>query len=156
MTFIIGLGNPILGDDGVGPKAAAALVPLLAHRTDIIVKELGMGGMRLMEALTGADSAIILDAMVTGENPPGTIGCWDLADLPGTKNITCLHDTRLITALEVGRALGLALPDDIQVFGVEATSVKTFTEELTPPVAAAIPQLIDRVLEFVCEPSLAL
>ena len=155
-TFIIGLGNPILGDDGIGPRAAAALAPLLAHRADIEVKELGMGGMRLMEALDGADRAIVLDAMVTGSNPPGTIGLWPLADLPGTKNITCLHDTRLITALEVGRALGMDLPTNIDVFGVEATAVDTFTESLTLPVAQALPTLVNRVLEALSEPPVSL
>ncbi len=152
LTRIIGLGNPYLGDDGIGPKAASELAEKLAHRRDIEVVELGLGGLRLMETLEGADRAFILDAMVTGEHPPGTISVWPIEKLPVTKNLACLHDAHLGTALDFGRTLGMHLPREIIVYGVEATSTDIFTETLTPAVAAALPQLLQRVLNDLDEP----
>jgi Ni,Fe-hydrogenase maturation factor len=52
----------------------------------------------------------------------------------------------LFTALDLGRHLGLAMPSRISLFTVEALDAETVAEELTPPVAAALPTLVKTVL----------
>ena len=58
------------------------------------------------------------------------------------------HDMNLPTALEMGRRLGLTLPDTIEILAVEAEDVTTFGETCTPAVAAAIPVVTELVLQL--------
>lgn len=117
-TIVIGLGNPILSDDSVGIKAARALAPLLEGAAHVQVMELYGGGLRLMEAMAGFEFAIIVDAMVTGRYTPGTVLEIGLDEIPGTRNLASGHDTGLYEAMQIGRALGLSLPDDVSIIGI--------------------------------------
>ena len=104
-----------------------------------------------MEAMAGYDRAIVLDAMMTGVVAPGTTMELQLGDLVAARNLGCVHDTNLPVALEWGRAIGISLPVEIRLFGVEAADVTTYGETLTPQVAAAVPELAARVLSLVVE-----
>lgn len=144
-TIIIGLGNPILSDDSVGIKVAREIKERVKDGIDII--EAYAGGIRLMDELVGYDRAIIIDAAVTGKNGPGTIYSMPLSDLVSTRNIVCAHDMNLATAVEMGRMLGLQLPSEVSIWGIEASDVETFGEELTEDVAKAVPLAVERVIE---------
>ncbi len=172
-TIIIGLGNPILSDDSVGIKVArkikervkdgtvpdlrtgsskalggvveSGLSPSANINIDII--EAYAGGIRLMDELVGYDRAIIIDAAVTGKNGPGTVYSMPLSDLVSTRNIVCAHDMNLAAAIEMGRMLGLRLPSEVSIWGIEAADVETFGEELTEDVAKAVPLAVERVIE---------
>lgn len=141
-AIVIGVGNPLLGDDGVGIRVARELSGKLANHATVTVTELYTGGLRLMEAMVGFDRALVVDAMVTGACPPGTIRSFAPEELGATRNLRCAHDTSLPAALAMGRMLGLSLPEEIRVWGVEATCCEEFGEELTPPVEQAVPVLV--------------
>lgn len=146
-TVVIGLGNPILSDDGVGIKVVREIKDRLnGLGNSVEVKEAGVGGMRLMDELIGYERALIVDAMVTGTCKPGTLHELSLSDLVCTRNMVCTHDTNLPTALEMGRMLGLSLPSDIRIWGIEAVEVESFGEELTEEVAAAVPGAVDNIM----------
>jgi hydrogenase maturation protease len=150
-TIVVGLGNPILSDDAVGLRVAAALRSVLADRPGIEVAEDEWGGLRLMERLTGYDRAVIVDAMRTGA-PPGTIRRLSPEELP-TLHSASSHDTSLPVALEVGRRAGAQLPptEAIILVGIEAYDVTTFAEELTPEVEAAVARAVEVVLSILRE-----
>jgi hydrogenase maturation protease len=143
-TIIIGLGNPILSDDSVGIKVARILQERLKDGIDII--EAYAGGMRLMDAMVGYDRAFIVDAMVTEDSMPGAIRSLCLSDLISTRNMLCAHDMNLATAIEMGKMLGLHLPSEIRIWGIEAADVETFSEELTEDVAKAVPAVIEKIM----------
>lgn len=145
-TLVVGLGNPVLTDDGVGLHAVAALTDRLPPAADLETTTLCRGGLALMEELVGYERAVIVDAIRTGA-PPGTVHVLRLHDLP-TQHSASNHDANLATALQFGRQAGVRLPadDDIALIGVEAADVETFGERCTPPVQAAIPAAIDAVL----------
>lgn len=147
-TIIIGLGNPILSDDGVGIQVARKLRERIAGRSDIEVIEAHAGGLRLLDLLVGHQRAIIIDAMETACEP-GTIRRFSPSDLQGTKNISSSHDTSLANALETGRTLGLDVPLEVIVFGIEAAVLNDFSEELSEKVAKAVPDMVEMVLEIV-------
>ena len=163
-TIVIGLGNPILGDDGVGWKVAEEIKrgleigeletksPILQSSIDVDC--FALGGLSLMERLVGYDRAIIVDAVAAGR-PPGTVSRFRLGDLPdfSTAHTSAAHDTSLQNALRVGRTLGAHLPDEVIVVGVEARRVYDFGETLTPPVAEAIPVAARLVFELLEEES---
>lgn len=142
-TVIIGLGNPILTDDCAGVMVARILQARLKTGADITVTELSAGGIRLMDAMTGYDRAIIIDAMAPAAGPPGTIHRLSLAELGGTWNTFSIHDMNLPTALAMGRMVGLPLPEEIEIWGIEGEDMETFGEEPTPGVAMAITRLAD-------------
>jgi hydrogenase maturation protease len=146
-TIVVGLGNPILSDDSVGIKVAVLVKQQIQDNTGVDVAEAYAGGLRLMEAISGYDRAIIVDAMMTGVHPPGTIRSLSLDSHTKTRNILCTHDGDLSTALALGRDLGLEMPDSVEIIGIEACDVENFSEDLTCGVRLALPQAVDEVLQ---------
>jgi len=145
-SIVIGVGNPLLGDDGVGIRVARELSRQVDSRSDVTVTELYAGGLRLMEAMVGFDRALVVDAMVSGSCPPGTVRCFTPEELGATRNLRCAHDTSLPAALAMGQLLGLPLPKEIRVWGVEAACCEEFGEALTSPVEGAVPGLVEELV----------
>ncbi len=152
-TLIVGLGNPILGDDGVGWRVAEEVWRI---RPSLEADCLSLGGLSLMERLIGYNQVILVDAMQTGNNDIGTVAVCPLADLPDLSagHTTAVHDTSLQTAIELGQQMGAELPAEIMVVAIEAEQVYEFSEELTPAVAAAIPEAVAAVLRLLPLPEI--
>ena len=74
-TLIIGLGNPILGDDGAGWRVAQEVRSRLGglHSEQVDIECLSVGGLGLMEHMIGYRRAIIVDAITTGEGSEGDL-----------------------------------------------------------------------------------
>jgi hydrogenase maturation protease len=156
-TLIVGLGNPILGDDGIGWRVAervrARQQADLEFAQDVEVECLSLGGLSLMERLVGYQRAIIIDAITTHQNPPGTVTCFPMEALPdyAAGHTTAAHDTSLQTAIAVGRSMGAPLPETITIVAVESEQIYDFSEELTPDVAAAIKPAEQMILDIICQ-----
>ena len=169
-TLVLGLGNPILGDDGVGwrvvkvvqeawrriaddrrstidhqtpPHRQSSIIngPLSAVEFDCFT----LGGLALMERLIGYDRAVLVDAIQTRGGEPGAIYRLTLDDLP-TLHANSAHDASLNAALVMGRQLGARLPDEIVIFAIEAVNLYDFNESLSPPVAASVGRAAELVL----------
>jgi len=160
-TLIIGLGNPILGDDGVGWRVVELVETMLTDglsglyeepaTLDVVeFKYLAVGGLSLMEAMIDADRVIVVDALETGQQPPGTVINLCLEDLPNRAvgHLSSAHDTTLQNALQVGESMGANLPSEIFIVAVEADINYNFSEQLTPPVAVAVPEAARRVIQL--------
>lgn len=150
-TLVLGLGNPILGDDSVGWLAAECVRELLAdrvHTGEIEVVCCDDGGVGLMERLIGYDNAVLVDAMTGGADSPGQVRRLDLNEAGGMPFCqVSAHGVSLPTALALGRASGVPLPDSIVLIGIEADAVDTFGGELSLEVAAALPAATQAVLD---------
>lgn len=163
-VVVVGLGNPILGDDGVGWRVAEAVRATLpvagtaADGLEVEVDCLATGGLGLMERLIGYEWAIIVDAMQTKGGQVGEVTCFEMPALPhfAAGHTSAVHDASLPTALQVGRAMGAELPARIDIVAIEAERVYDFSEELTPAVAAAVPQATTAVLHLLNECNQAL
>lgn len=149
-TVIIGMGNPLLSDDGVGIAVAHAVGERLQQLMPLSVIELHTGGIRLMEAMTGFKRAVVVDAMVSGV-PAGTLRRFDPQDFVTTKNTFSSHDTDFVTAYELGVMAGVFLPERISFWGIEAREVDFFGESFTDEVAAAVPGAVDRIVAEIME-----
>ncbi|MGD8620867.1 MAG: hydrogenase maturation protease [Anaerolineales bacterium] len=147
-TIVIGLGNPILRDDSVGLRVVKQLRTHLDHDENVVIEEDYWGGLRLMEHMVGYDRAIIIDAICTDQEPPGTIMQLNAGGIP-TQRSASAHDVNLPTALELGRQAGAHLPCDEQILliGIEAEDVLTFDENLSPAVEQAVPDAVEFVLD---------
>jgi hydrogenase maturation protease len=151
-TLVIGLGNPILGDDGVGWRVAEEIAKLTANQSEVEVDCVSLGGLSLMERLTGSTRVILIDAIFTGQEPVGTVQQFTLNDMPDLTagHSASAHDTSLHTALNVGRSMDIPLPEDedVIIVAIEAENVYDFSQDLSPAVAAAIPQSIKIVIDL--------
>ena len=114
--LVVGLGNPILGDDGVGWAVAERLSqgPL---PPGVEIERLASGGIGLMERLVGYQQAVVIDAISTGRYPIGSVHVFALEELenPDAGHLGSAHETNLRTALELGRGLGVVLPEKVSV-----------------------------------------
>ncbi len=152
-TLIIGLGNPILGDDGIGVLIAREVereIEKSGREQSVSVVEAGVGGLRLMELMEGYHRVILVDALkVVADEEPGAVNRLTLKDLRSispTLHNASAHDTNLITALNAGRQLGMNLPETVVIYAVSVQNVEEFGEKLTPQVAAAIPAATAAIL----------
>jgi len=152
-TLIIGLGNPILTDDGVGVKVAREIenrVDREAH-PNLVITEASAGGLRLMEALLDYQRVVLIDAYyLDPENTiPGKIHHLSLEELRSvspTQHSTSAHDTSLVTALDAAQAMGYQIPEQFSIYAVEVENILEFSETPTPAVAAAIPKVVEQII----------
>ncbi len=151
-VLVVGLGNPNLGDDGVGWKVAEEMKNQLPPDLPVDMDCLSLGGISLMEHLIGYSHAILIDAFAL-EEPIGSILILKLGDLPNYSafHAASTHDISLQTAIELGKSMGAKLPDDVTVVGIATKHVCDFSKSLSPPVAEAVPQAVKFVLDLIDE-----
>jgi len=159
-TILIGLGNPILGDDGIGWRVVQEIEARLRSLSgnlaqgngglDVEIEYLSLGGLSLMERLMGYQTALIIDAVVTGRHAIGEVIQFSLEDLQATttSHLASSHDTNLGTAIKMGRSLGISLPSKIMIIGIEARTTFDFSENLSPDIEAAIPSAVGLALDL--------
>lgn len=145
-TIILGLGNPILSDDGVGVWVARALEGRL-NQPDVTVMETSVAGLDFLELLVGYDRAIIIDAIQTNAGKAGQVYRFEPEAFNATRHAATPHDVNFATALELGNRLSLALPQQIIIFAIEVEDVTTFSEECTPKVRGAIPVCVEMIIQ---------
>jgi len=149
-TLLLGMGNPILGDDAVGIRVTERLGRRLGPVPDLAVREeCCTGGLELLEVVEGFDRLIVLDSIKTEGGRPGDWYRFDGTALRETMHLNNVHDANFATAMELGRQMGVHVPDDadIHVLAVEISENLTFSDRLSPEVQAALPDLIDEMHE---------
>lgn len=146
--LILGLGNPILGDDGVGWRIVREVQAHLNGKANAEVDCLSLGGLRLMERMLGYERVILIDALAGSFR--GRVHVFPLSDLPDPSagHTASAHDVSLRTALQVAAQMGLPVPKEVWVVGIEVSPMFEFSEALSPEVEAAIPQAMRAVQEL--------
>jgi hydrogenase maturation protease len=152
-VLVVGLGNPILGDDGVGWVVAREVEARLEESGySVEVDCLALGGLSLMERMIGYQRVILIDSLNTGQRPQGSVVTFTLEDLVDLTHghASAAHDASLKTALEMGRKMKVILPadKDVHVVAIEARHVYDFKEELSPVIAAAKLAAVQQVFDL--------
>jgi len=145
--LILGIGNSILRDDGIGPAIIQELKQCCA-RSDVSLKTTNLTGMPLLDLLIGYDVLMVADAIKSGAKP-GEIQWLQVDDFKIRTHACSQHNMNILQVLELGKHLGLDVPSDIQIIAVEAYDVTNFGEDLTPAVAKAIPKAAASILQKV-------
>jgi len=145
-TLVLGLGNPILSDDSVGFRVIQGLRDKLS-RPGLTLMESSASGLGLLDLTAGYDKVIIIDAIKTKGGQAGEIYRLSAENLSDTRHLASPHDINLATALELGKKLGIALPQQIIIFAIEVVDVTTFSERCTPEVEKAIPLAVGMIAE---------
>jgi hydrogenase maturation protease len=147
-TLVLGMGNAILTDDGVGIHVVRAAAARSSPENGAIFAETSVGGLRLLDLLVGYERVILIDAIQTGGGRPGRVYRLGLHDLQASLHSGSTHDLSLPGALALGRGIGMALPkdEDTVIVAVEVADVLVFGDECTRAVADAIPRAVELVL----------
>ena len=144
-TLILGIGNPLMGDDGAGIRIADELTqyPLPDH---VIVEEAGLPGLGLPAWLEGWSSVILIDAVDMGL-APGAFRRFHPAEvrLFAQDGVLSLHQPDLANGLALSEALDI-LPEEVIIYGIQPAHTIP-GQELSQAVHSAIPDMINTLLE---------
>lgn len=142
--LVLGVGNPILSDDGVGIHVARALKA--RGLPGVEVEELPASGLELLDMVLGFDKVVIVDAIQTSGGVPGQVHILEEADFEKAVHGSSPHGVNIATALAMGRKLvPERMPKEVVYIAIEAEDLVNVSESLTPKVAAALPGILDRV-----------
>jgi hydrogenase maturation protease len=147
-TLVLALGNPLRGDDGIGPAVLNALSEQKGIPPDVTLLDGGTAGLGTALLLEGYRRVIMIDAADMGRAPgewarftPDEV-VWQAGD-PALRG--SLHSAGLGEALQLAGALGI-LPDEVIIFGIQPLDTG-YTAGLSESLQAAIPALCAAVLE---------
>lgn len=150
-TLIIGVGNPILSDDGVGIHVARTLKERGHEEVDI--EELHASGLELLDMVCGYDRVVVIDAIKTKDGTPGDF--YELKEENFEKAIhgSSPHGVNMATALAMGRKIVPdRMPKEIIFIAIEAEDIVNVSERLTSRVAEAVPKVVQKIeREFIGE-----
>ena len=153
-TLVLGLGNTILGDDGVGICTVREMRRVWPGDPDVELVEASLGGMVLLDLIAGYDRLIIIDAiMTTDDRPVGFVYDLTLDDLGEIIVPYASHALDLKTTVELGKRLGYKMPATAAIHAIKIEENTIFREELTPPVAAVVPVLARRIIAELALPA---
>jgi len=143
--LILGLGNPLLGDEGIGVRVVEELKGLELPN-GVTVVEGGTAGLGLIGLMEGYQRVIIVDAADMG-HPPGRIVRFtpSEAQLKTAEAPLSLHQIGLGEVLALAEALEVA-PAELVIIGIQPGRVEGGAG-LSPEVEGAIPQIIRVVLD---------
>ena len=152
-TLIIGLGNSLRGDDGVGTQIATLLASL-ALPEGVEVVQGGTPGLELVNWMEGWQRVIIIDAADVARQPGEFVRFTpDQGHLLGDDQHLSIHAAGLRDALLLAEILG-TLPKEVIVYGVQPANLD-WVDALSPEVEAAAPRILRAILDELGTPSLA-
>ena len=144
-TVVLGLGNPLMADEGIGVYLLERLAEQAAQYDDVDFIDAGTGGMSVLHLIDGRAKAVFIDCAFMDEEP-GTLRRFTPEDVRSTKVLAhqSLHDADLLHILTLAEQFGQR-PDDVVIFGIQPKEVRpgsTLTEEIGAVIARVIEQVL--------------
>jgi hydrogenase maturation protease len=147
-TLILGIGNNILTDDGIGFRLVSDLKGMISN-SDLDYETACCGGLEIIEYIKDYKRVVFIDAIRTPEGKPGDVHYFIPSDFRETLHLSSLHDISFLTALELGHTLNLDLPDDLHIIAIDIIEDMEFSEEFTPQLQEKYPEILENVLETI-------
>jgi hydrogenase maturation protease len=132
--LILGVGNDILTDDGIGPKIVKQLSQEIIDDR-ICFDNVCLGGLEILEYIRGYKYVYFIDAIKTIDGKIGDVYFLQTSDFKETSHLSNLHDVSFLTALKMGEELNFDIPLSIRIAAVEILEDMEFNVELTPQLA---------------------
>ena len=142
-TLILGIGNPILTDDGVGIRIAQRLKE---EKPYLEAMETSEAGIAILDFIVGYDKLIIVDSIITKKGKPGDLYRLELEDLKPMMNFSSSHSIDIATAIKIGEGLGYKVPNLVSIYAVEIKDNTTFGEKCTQEVEKRIPSIARQII----------
>jgi hydrogenase maturation protease len=150
-VLVLGLGNPVLSDDAAGLAVAEEVRKQLAVRPGGLVEVITStrAGFELLELMQGYTHAIVIDALDLPYGTPCNVVQLSLDDFGGSPRLNNPHEVNIKTAFEIADRLGIEMPENVVIFGIETADTVTIGEQLTPRVQSAVVPAALEVLDFI-------
>lgn len=142
-TLVLGLGNPILTDDGVGIEIAHKIGQ---ENPDLEVVATSEAGVALLDHVVGYDRLIIIDSIKTEKGRLGELYKLELEDLKPAMDMSSSHGIGIVTAFRLGEALRYRMPRSVSIYAVEIKDNSTFGEGCTEQVEERIPFIAREII----------
>ena len=143
-TLVLGLGNTILCDDGVGIRIAQEIGK---RCKDIDILEASAAGFRIIDEIIGYDKLILIDSIQTENTKPGTLHNYSMNKFNKTKHHAQPHDISFVKAFEIIKQHGDKVPSIVEIYAVEVTDTTTLSERCTNEVEKVIPLIAKKIIE---------
>lgn len=148
--LIHGIGNEIVTDDGIGPKLVKRLQGNLSKK-DIDFETAFLGGLEVLEFIQGYQTVIFIDAIRTLSGIPGTVYKLSPDNFNSTIHLSSVHDVSFITAVDLGKKLGLEMPEFIHIIAVEIVEDRVFNDKFSPQIQDKYEEIFIEVKEIIEE-----
>jgi len=153
-TLVLGMGNELYGDDGVGLHVIRRIrsdptvhKDFAGWNEDVEFEECSISGLSLLDVIIGYDRLIIIDTIKKSNPIPGKVTLMkesELRSIPGPSP----HYVSVPQAIEIGRHIGEKVPSQIDIIAVEAKNLYHMGEGLTEEMTRAIPEIIQKLKEL--------
>lgn len=150
ITLVVCIGNDLVADDAIGYEVYKKLTTL-ALPDDVRVEYAAVGGLSLLDLLTGDEERlIVVDAVAFGA-APGTVHCLAWDELPRfDRSSLSVHDVGLKDAIDIGRTLyPETMPTTVHLVGIEGRCFNRMRAFMTPETAAALDPAVACVLGMI-------
>ncbi|MFO7678402.1 MAG: hydrogenase maturation protease [Thermoplasmatota archaeon] len=146
-TIVLGIGNQILGDDGVGIHVVNEIRKYI-NDSNVTIDEAITGGMNLLDLLLGYDKAILVDAVKSDEVMHGQVKRIELSDF-NTMHSCNPHDVSLLQAIDMAKKMGEKnIPKKIIIIGILMKNIPCeFSEQLSKEIKMAVPKAVKLTLD---------
>jgi len=140
--MILGIGNPILGDDGVGLHIASELDGLLDN---VDARTTNMIDLNLLDTLSDYDRLFIIDAIQTEGSCIGTVR--KLPPGEGSLHLFSSHGIHLFELLQLGRDLGYRIPEIGGIYGIAIEEGSVFGANLSQELMSKKADIVREIIE---------
>jgi len=141
----MGVGNPLMRDDGVGPRVVELLRSAYSFPENVDVVDAGTMSFMILDLLRGIDHLVLVDAVQNTEHPVGTVVVLTPEEMAPNEVLHSMHDTGIVDVLQAAALMGGA-PETIAI-GVQIDSIEEWVLELSEPVAEAVPVAAAAVID---------
>lgn len=151
-TALIGLGNPIVGDDGIGIKVVEYIKDTFSLPENIkIIADVSLAGIGLVELFRGFDEIILVDSIQTNKYPKGTVVYLQPKNFADAIHISDYHSMDFYTALEYCNQMYEDIPKDIKILGIEIFNAMEFSDHLSLELQKKFEEIVDKVYKFILQ-----
>lgn len=142
--LVMGIGNPLMRDEGIGPRVAEMLMAGYDFPDNVEVIDAGTMGYRILDMLRGVDHLVMIDALRDTGHPAGTVVFLTPEELGENQVLHSLHDLRIVDVLQAASLTDRA--PETMCIGMQIEAIEEWVLELSKPCEDALPVAAAAVL----------
>jgi hydrogenase maturation protease len=146
---VMGIGNPLVKDEGVGVRVVERMMTTLAFPDNVTLVDAGTMGMGILNLFQDCDYLLVIDAVDGTGEPAGTVVRMTPADMAPNTIRHSQHDTRLVDVLEAAMLMGVQ--PEVDCVGIQILDMDGISIGLSEPVEAAVPRAVEAALAVLSE-----
>ncbi len=142
--MILGLGNPILGDDGIGCAVAEFIGNRLGTGSGVAILSTSVSLIRLVDEISDHHRLIVIDSITTGQAEPGVL--MEIEFRKRSSSPISAHHFSIEQLQDIGNALGLSMPEYVKIYGIEIIRPEVYEDSLSPALEDLLPEFAEEII----------